>query len=62
MQNRLSSALTNLGTSITNMSSARSNIQDANYATEVSAMTRSNILQQAGTSVLAQRTSRRKAC
>ncbi|AOY94712.1 hypothetical protein BKK79_22705 [Cupriavidus sp. USMAA2-4] len=54
VQNRLSSALTNLGTSITNMSSARSNIQDANYATEVSAMTRSNILQQAGTSVLAQ--------
>jgi len=54
IQNRLDSAIANLGTTITNLSSSRSRIQDADYATEVSNMTRANILQQAGTSVLAQ--------
>jgi len=53
IQNRLDSTISNLGTTITNLSS-RSRIQDADYATEVSNMTRANILQQAGTSVLAQ--------
>jgi flagellin len=54
VQNRLNSAISSIGTAITNMSSSRSGIQDANYATEVSNMTRAQILQQAGTSVLAQ--------
>ncbi|MGO4814979.1 flagellin [Cupriavidus sp. 2MCAB6] len=54
IQNRLDSTIANLGTTITNLSSSRSRIQDADYATEVSNMTRGNILQQAGTSVLAQ--------
>jgi len=54
IQNRLASTISNLGTTVTNLSSSRSRIQDADYATEVSNMTRANILQQAGTSVLAQ--------
>ncbi|MCY1271779.1 Flagellin [compost metagenome] len=54
VQNRFDSVISNLGTTITNLSSSRSRIQDADYATEVSNMTRGNILQQAGTSVLAQ--------
>ncbi|MDO9116267.1 MAG: FliC/FljB family flagellin [Polaromonas sp.] len=54
VQNRFDSVISNLGTTITNLSSSRSRIEDADYATEVSNMTRANILQQAGTSVLAQ--------
>ncbi|MCT9117360.1 FliC/FljB family flagellin [Cupriavidus gilardii] len=54
VQNRFDSVISNLGTTITNLSSSRSRIQDADYATEVSNMTRAQILQQAGTSVLAQ--------
>jgi len=54
VQNRFDSVISNLGTTVTNLSSSRSRIQDADYATEVSNMTRANILQQAGTSVLAQ--------
>lgn len=54
VQNRFDSVISNLGSTITNLSSARSRIEDADYATEVSNMTRANILQQAGTSVLAQ--------
>jgi len=54
LQNRFESAIANLGTTITNLSSSRSAIQDADYATEVSNMSRAQILQQAGTSVLAQ--------
>ncbi|WP_275287422.1 FliC/FljB family flagellin [Halomonas elongata] len=54
MQNRFDSAITNLSTNETNLSSARSRIEDADYATEVANMTRNQILQQAGTSVLAQ--------
>ena len=52
-QNRLASASTTIGTTITNMSASRSRIEDADYAVEVSNMTRAQILQQAGTSVLA---------
>ncbi|MGO3055765.1 MAG: flagellin [Halomonas sp.] len=37
-----------------NLSAARSRIEDADYAVEVANMTRAQILQQAGTSVLAQ--------
>lgn len=54
IQNRFDSAITNLSTTETNLSAARSRIEDADYATEVSDMTRNQILQQAGTSVLAQ--------
>ncbi|MBW8719324.1 MAG: FliC/FljB family flagellin [Variovorax paradoxus] len=54
VQNRFDSVISNLGTAITNLSSSRSRIEDADYATEVSNMTRAQILQQAGTSVLAQ--------
>jgi flagellin len=54
VQNRFDSVISNLGTTLTNLSASRSRIEDADYATEVSNMTRANILQQAGTSVLAQ--------
>lgn len=54
IQNRFESAITNLQTNETNLSAARSRIEDADYAKEVSNMTRAQILQQAGTSVLAQ--------
>lgn len=53
VQNRFDSIISNLGTTVTNLSSSRSRIEDADYATEVSNMTRAQILQQAGTSVLA---------
>jgi flagellin len=53
VQNRFDSVIANLGTTINNLSSSRSAIEDADYATEVSNMTRAQILQQAGTSVLA---------
>ena len=53
VQNRFDSVISNLGSTITNLSSSRSRIEDADYATEVSNMTRAQILQQAGTSVLA---------
>ncbi|MBY5983383.1 MULTISPECIES: FliC/FljB family flagellin [Halomonas] len=54
IQNRFESAITNLSTTETNLSAARSRIEDADYAVEVANMTRAQILQQAGTSVLAQ--------
>ncbi|GAB7265896.1 hypothetical protein DZJ_24460 [Dickeya ananatis] len=52
--NRFQSTIDNLSNTINNLSGARSRIQDADYATEVSNMSRAQILQQAGTSVLAQ--------
>jgi len=54
VQNRLESTISNLNNVVNNLSSARSRIQDADYATEVSNMSKAQILQQAGTSVLAQ--------
>ena len=54
IQNRFESTINNLNNSITNLSAAQSRIQDADYATEVSNMSRAQILQQAGTSVLSQ--------
>ena len=53
VQNRFDSVIANLGTTIVNQSASRSRIEDADYAVEVSNMTRAQILQQAGTSVLA---------
>lgn len=54
IQNRFESTINNLNNTVTNLSAARSRIEDADYAVEVSNMTRAQILQQAGTSVLAQ--------
>lgn len=54
VQNRFEDAITNLDTNETNLAAARSRIEDADYAVEVANMTRAQILQQAGTSVLAQ--------
>lgn len=54
IQNRFESAITNLQTNEINLSAARSRIEDADYAEEVASMTKNQILQQAGTSVLAQ--------
>ncbi|QIM72805.1 flagellin FliC [Bordetella trematum] len=54
VQNRFESTISNLNNTVNNLSAARSRIEDADYATEVSNMTRAQILQQAGTSVLAQ--------
>ncbi len=54
IQNRFESTITNLNNTVNNLSAARSRIEDADYAVEVSNMTRAQILQQAGTSVLAQ--------
>ena len=53
IQNRLNSAVTNLSNTTTNLSAAQSRIQDADYATEVSNMSKAQIVQQAGNSVLA---------
>ncbi|QEW31768.1 FliC/FljB family flagellin [Erwinia billingiae] len=53
VQNRLDSAVTNLNNTTTNLSSAQSRIQDADYATEVSNLSKAQIVQQAGNSVLA---------
>lgn len=54
VQNRFSSIIANLNTNIINTTEARSRIQDADFSVEVSAMSRANILQSAGVSVLAQ--------
>ncbi|WP_438767257.1 flagellin [Kushneria sp. TE3] len=53
-QNRLQSTVEGNATTSTNLSAAMSQIKDADYATEVSNMSKAQILQQAGTSVLAQ--------
>lgn len=53
-QNRLSSALANLSSSVENLSAAQSQIRDLDFASESASMSRNQILQQAGVSVLAQ--------
>jgi flagellin len=53
-QTRLTNTLTNASLAEENLTSARSQIQDANIATETTNFTRTQILLQAGTSVLAQ--------
>mgnify|MGYP000555919023 CR=1 FL=1 len=52
--NRLDAAVSNLSTTITNLSAARGRIMDADFASETASLTRSQILQQAGTAMLAQ--------
>ena len=54
VQNRLSTTISNLATASENTSAARSRIQDTDFATETAKMTRGQILQQAGTAMLAQ--------
>jgi flagellin len=54
IQNRFQSTIASIGTATTNLSAARSRIQDADFAAETSNLTRAQILQQAGTSILAQ--------
>jgi flagellin len=54
IQNRFESTIANLNNVSENLSAARSRILDADIAQETSAMTKNNILQQAGVSILAQ--------
>lgn len=54
VQNRLQSTISNLQSISENVSAARSRIQDADFAVETANLTRTQILQQAGVSVLAQ--------
>ncbi|MBI4754652.1 MAG: flagellin FliC [Betaproteobacteria bacterium] len=53
-QNRFESVVSNLQVSAENLSAARGRIMDADFASETANMTRSQILQQAGTAMLAQ--------
>ncbi len=54
IQNRFDSTIANLATTSENLSAARSRIQDADFAAETAALTRAQILQQAGVSILSQ--------
>ena len=54
IQNRFESTISNLSTAVENLSAARSRIQDADFASETAALTRAQILQQAGVSILSQ--------
>ncbi|MGE5623067.1 MAG: flagellin, partial [Bacillota bacterium] len=54
IQNRFASTISNLSTTAENLTSARSRIQDADFAAETANLTRGQILQQAGTAMLAQ--------
>ncbi|ADI29378.1 flagellin [Methylotenera versatilis] len=54
IQNRFESVVSNLQVSNENQSAAKSRIMDADFATETANLSRANILQQAGTAMLAQ--------
>jgi flagellin len=54
IQNRFTSVVANLQSSSENLSASRSRIQDADFAAETANMSKANILQQAGTAMLAQ--------
>jgi len=54
VQNRFTSVVSNLQTNSENLSAARSRILDADFAAETASLTRGQILQQAGTAMLAQ--------
>lgn len=54
VQNRFSSTISNLQTTSENLEGARSRVRDADFAAETAALTRGQILQQAGTAILAQ--------
>ena len=54
VQNRLETTVANGQATAENLAASRSRIQDADYASETAALTRSQILQQAGVAMLAQ--------
>ncbi|MBA5605549.1 flagellin [Duganella sp. FT3S] len=54
IQNRFASTISNLQTTTENLSASRSRIQDTDFAAETANLTRGQILQQAGTAMLAQ--------
>lgn len=54
IQNRFINTIANLQTTSENLSASRSRVRDADFAAETAALTRAQILQQAGTAVLAQ--------
>ncbi|MBW6528445.1 flagellin FliC [Sphingomonas sp. RHCKR7] len=53
-QNRLESAVNNATANVTNLTDARSRIEDADFSTETTALAKSQILNQASTAMLAQ--------
>ena len=53
-QNRFQAAITGINTTATNLTSARSQIQDTNYAQATSDLAKAQILQQASTAMVAQ--------
>ena len=54
VQNRFSSTIENLQTGSENLSASRSRIQDADFAAETANLSRAQVLQQAGTAMVAQ--------
>jgi flagellin len=54
IQNRFSSTIANLQSSAENLTASRSRIQDADFASETANLSRAQILQQAGTAMVAQ--------
>ena len=54
VQNRFDAVISNLQVSVESQSAARSRIMDADFASETASLTRGQILQQAGTAMLAQ--------
>jgi len=54
IQNRLESTISNLSTNSENLSASRSRILDADFANETANLSRNQIIQQAGVSILAQ--------
>jgi len=54
VQNRFGNTISNLANVEENVSAARSRIQDTDYASETAKLTKNQIMQQAGTSILAQ--------
>ena len=54
IQNRFSSTIDNLSTASDNLSASRSRIQDADFAAETANLSRAQVLQQAGTAMVAQ--------
>ena len=54
VQNRFESVVANLSSAVENLSASRSRILDTDFAAETAALTRGQILQQAGTAMLAQ--------
>jgi flagellin len=54
LQNRMQSSVASTAVATENLSAARSRVRDADFAAETSALTRGQILQQAGQAMLAQ--------